>query len=177
MSVDELNNRFFAGDYLGNIVMYNLTTGAVLKMYGKLEIGPLISSTRLNNLHFFVGNNSSFLVINDDNDQIIIKQYNTPIFKIKSIESFEVNDTTNTNTSNFFLIVSGSFFSPSYDKSDVLNITSLVNKYCNLPILKNKLTNDLQNTIKIQANEIIQLEKENNKITNQLNQLNQPLNK
>ena len=64
--VDENKDIFMVGDVNGDVIKYNLTNGKMIKHFVDLGISSVISSSRLNNLYVFGGNNFNFTVINNE---------------------------------------------------------------------------------------------------------------
>ena len=130
LAVGEPNDVLFAGSCncgKGQIMQYSLSNGQVLKNYSQVGIDSILSSTRIANMYVFGGYGSSkFVVIDSAKRQIVHKPVTT---RIKIIGSMTVCKTKqNKPDSKTLLLISGNFSDNSNDRTDVFDMTGLVDK-------------------------------------------------
>ena len=135
-------------DDYANVVKYNLTNGKVIKKFNNIGVGSVFSITRLNNLCFFGGYDSSFTVIDNKTNKIILKSVNTAIGWICSLQICRVKGSI-TKKTKYILTVNGKI--PNYvnNLTDLFDITKLVNNNCVFPINNDNVFNSHKELVKL----------------------------
>ena len=152
MLLNEKTSTFLVGEDNndnGKLLKYDLINGKIIKDYGSLGIRSIFSSTRLNNICFFSGHGcQSFTIINDYKNNVIFIPIKSAIQYNQSIEICEVKDLTN-KTSIFMLVVTGNRPDYSNNKTDIFNVTSLIENQCIFPknVCDSKIFDNINKTI------------------------------
>ena len=134
LAVDEPQNVLLAGgsgcDYDGQVVQYDLSTGQVVKAFGRLGIYSVISSISVGNLWFFGGHGSSkFAVIDSVSRQVLGKPVESAISTIYSMVVWKIQEKS--NGPKLLLLTVGDHPNYSENRTDVFDITALVNRQSN----------------------------------------------
>ena len=133
LRVDERQNVFFAGgfNFDGKVVQYDLSTGQVVKAFDHVRVGAIWSSIRVDNLWIFGGiGESKFAVIDSVSRQVLGEPVESAILRIFSMTIWKIQGEN--NHSQALLLTVG--YDPNYseNKTDVFDITALVDKHSNL---------------------------------------------
>ena len=125
--IDEDRNCMFFGNNDGIVVQYSIDikgySRKIIKNYGDLGIGWIISSLRIGNIAVFGGNNSSLAFINIDSRQHL---GNVSDLAMKWISSIELCTVKNKSDVKLLLTVGGSRYDYSGSKTDVIDITEFI---------------------------------------------------
>ena len=131
LAVDEPKNMLFAGssnDFNGQVVQYDLSTGRALKNYCQVAIGAILSITRLDKLCLLGGcGTSKFAVIDATTRQIAHEPVTTAIREIFSMTVCNLQRAQ--KNSKVLLLVAGESQNYSNGRTDVIDITGLVNEH------------------------------------------------
>ena len=136
LGVDESQNILLPSgcgcNYTGQVVQYDLSTGQVVKAFDQVGINSPCSSIKAGNIWFFGGYDSSkFAVINSVLRQVLCKPVESAILSLHSMTVCRIQEES--NLSRVLLFTFGMYQNYSENNSDVFDITSLVNKYSDLP--------------------------------------------
>ena len=127
--VDEPNDMLFAGSSnhgRGQVMQYDLTTGQAVKNYDQIGIGSIQSSTRIGNIYLFGGFGSyQFAVIDSAIRRVVYNRVSTAIWSICSLETCYVQNKS--HEENILLFVTEECSDYTFDRTDVFDITGLVN--------------------------------------------------
>lgn len=134
LAVNEPQNVLYAGNscsnYDGKLVQFDLSTGQVVKAFGSVGIGIIWSSLNLNNLWFFGAHESSrFIVIDSVSRQVLGKPVKSAMWSINSMAVCK--KPKRNNISQVLLFTVGDYSNYSKSRTDVFDITTLVDKYSN----------------------------------------------
>ena len=138
LSINEPQNMLLAGgiscNLVGEVVLYGLSTGQVIKTFGKVNYAPVQSSFKVDNLWFigFFGS-FKFAVIDSVSRQVLGKSVKFGILNIFSMAVCKKLEKH--NDSQVLLFTVGDYFRFSENDTDVFDITALVNRHS---ILSNK---------------------------------------
>ena len=135
LGVDERQIVLFAGGsdryFNGQVVQYDLSSGQVIKSFGRLEIGSVMSSIKVNNLWFFGGFRSfKFAVIDSVSRLVLGEPVNSALLMIYSMATYKIQQSDNCPQKLLFTFGSNAFYSEY--QTDVFDITALVTRHSNL---------------------------------------------
>lgn len=111
------------GDSSGRVVQYAITNGIwrIQQVYGDIGVGEVWSSARVNHLVIFGGNTGRFRVIDSRNRRVIKQPVLTAVKCIYSLSICRRRESV-------MLAVSGRSYDFSGDKSDLFDLSRLVEK-------------------------------------------------
>ena len=131
LAVDQHADTLLVGEnsnQQGRVVQYKLDTGDVVHDYGSLGIGLVMSSTRLGNLCFFGGYDSSSVAVVDTlTHQVVQRPVKTAVGIINSLAVCTVNP--NEPDATTVLAVAGRKIDYSADRTDLFDVTQLVTNH------------------------------------------------
>ena len=135
LAIDEPNNVLFAGSSNfggGQVVQYDLESGRVLRNYGDVKIGRVMSSCTIKNLWVF-GSYRAFklIVIDSINRKVVHEPVATAVYNIFSMTVRNVN--SGESSPKVLLFVAGTDSTYSGNCTDVLDITGLFD-HCRKPL-------------------------------------------
>ena len=137
LAANETQNVLFAGGYGfdsdGQVVQFDLCTGQVVKAFGLVGIGIVLSSLNANNLWIFGSyNTTEFAMIDSVSRQVLGEPVESAISRIYSMTIFKIQEID--NCSKVLLFTIGMFPNYSENRTDVFDITALVTRHLNLSI-------------------------------------------
>ena len=129
--VKESENYLLAGNYNrdeGSVVQFDLSTGQIVKNYGRIGIEGVLSSVKFGNLSFFGGYSSSKLIVIDSmRKRVVHAPVETAVLHIRSMNVFVTKN--NLKEKKVFLFIAGLGVKYSNRKTDVFDISELVDKF------------------------------------------------
>ena len=134
LAVDEASNLLFAGNYnhgRGQVVQYDLSTGQAIKNYGQVGIGSVLSSARVDNLWLFGGFTFKITAIDSVSRRVVHTPVATAIGDILSMTV--CNAQNDRQDSKVLLYIFGEFLNYSDGRTDVFDISGLVDKFAISP--------------------------------------------
>ena len=129
-SVNESNNTVLAGEYfngLGRVIQYDLETGKIIRNYGSIGVDLVNSSTNFRSFWFFGGIGCYHITVIDIiTREIALKIPGTAIRNALSLAIADTNDQRLCR--KVLLVVTGSFADYTKSKTDVFDITRLIDR-------------------------------------------------
>jgi hypothetical protein len=123
----------------------------IVKKYSKTGIHATHSNIRIGNLVIFGGHYYRFIVIDILKKKIILKPFKTMLYYLFSLQIFQIKSTQNPKKIKYGLLVTGIYPDGPKNKSDCLDITSLVKKHVNKNILTKQYVVDEMNEFCIKS--------------------------
>ena len=136
LGANESRNVLPAGgydfDFDGQVVQYDLSTGQVVKAFGQVGTGIVLSSFNVNDLWCFGGDGESKVAVIDSvSRQALAKPVSSAIWTIYSMTVCKIQEEN--NRSKVLLFIVGKNPEYSENQTDVFDITALLTGHSDLP--------------------------------------------